>query len=715
MISLVPGLRAGPLTLASLLASSAIAPSLAHAEAADAADSAPQDVSASEIVVLGRKAEDYKVDQLTTATRTGTDIMDVPQSIQFVPRDVIDDQQILDLTSALRNVSGIQAGTNAGNRSESFTIRGFRSSYYAVDSIMLSPAIETNDSYRDMANIERIEVLKGPSSVLYGRGDPGGLINIVTKQPRFAPAMNFSVQGGSNDFVRGQVDVTGPVDAAKTVAVRIVGAAQSGDTFRDVLKPFRRQFLSGSILWEPDDRTRVIASLTYTHQQTQSDRGIIATPDANGNLEVSLPRDRFLGERFATLESERYEFNYRIERELTDWLTVRQIGHYDEGKLDLFGINFANSITVNRTSGVRTLARTATEQHENNNNYDFQADMVARFDTGGIGHTIVLGGEHVKSYRFRTFARASLASIDIDNPVYGAQPGPFTLQPDRTVRARSWSAYAQDQIDIGESINLLAGVRFDHSQQSDFGNTQYETDDKAWSPRVGIVWKPLRNVSLFADYTRSFQAKPEPTLSGEPIAPETGAQYEAGVKAELFGGRLSATAAVYQLTRAHVAQQDPNNVGYNIDAGIQRSRGVEFDVTGSVTPAFKIIANAAYTDAQILESTDYAAGNRLIGVPEWSGSLWATWEPTDGALRNLGIGGGVFAASNRQGDLDNSFSIGGYTRLDGSLWYKLDEKLRFSVNVKNITNDDYIDSTVSRSQITPGEGRSLLFGLSGSF
>lgn len=683
--------------------------SAAMAEEAEA----PQDVSSSEIVVLGQRGKDYKVDQLTTATRTGTDIMDVPQSIQFVPRDVIDDQQVLDLTSALRNVSGIQAGTDAGNRSESFTIRGFRSSYYAVDSIMLSPAIETNDSYRDLANIERLEVLKGPASVLYGRGDPGGLINLVTKQPKFERGMNMSVQVGSNNLVRGQADVTGPI--TDTLAVRVIGAAQTGETFRDIFEPFRRQFASGSFLWKPDDRTRVIASLTHTAQQSQVDRGIVATLDAAGKLGVSLPRERFLGENWATMKSARYEFNYRIEHDLTDWLTVRQIGHYDEGKLDLFGINYGNSVAVNATTGARTITRNGVEQHENNHNYDAQADLVARFKTGSIGHTVVFGGEYVKSYRFRTFARATLSAINIDNPVYGARPGPFVPAADRLVRAKSWSAYAQDQIDVGESIKLLAGVRFDHAQQSDFGTTQYASDDKAWSPRVGIVWKPVENVSLFADYTRSFQSKPEPTIDGKPIDPEKGKQYEAGIKADLFRGRLALTAAVYELTRENVTQQDPNNVGFNINAGVQRSRGAELDVSGSITSSLKIIANGAYTDAHVVSSTDYAAGNQLIGVPKWSGSVWATWEPRDGVLRNFGLGGGVFAASDRQGDLNNSFSIGGYTRLDSSLWYKIADKVRLSLNVKNIANAYYMASVVSRAQITPGEGRSFLLGLTGNF
>ncbi|MEG3168020.1 TonB-dependent siderophore receptor [Sphingomonas sp. LB3N6] len=682
---------------------------------AKADDKEPQNVTASEIVVLGTRGKDYRIDELTTATRTGTDLMDVPQSIQFVPRDVIDDQQIIDLTSALRNVSGIQAGTTAGNRSESFTIRGFRSSYYAIDSIMLSPAVETNDSFRDLANVERIEVLKGPASVLYGRGDPGGLINIVTKQPRFTPGMNFSIQGGSDNFVRGQADVTGPIDRGQTLAVRVIGAVQYGDGFRDSFVPFKRQFGSASFLWQPSARTRLIASATYAHQNNQTDRGIVATPDGAEGYRIDLPRKRFLGEAFAVTDSHRAEFNYRFEHQLADWLTVRQIGHYDRGQLDLFGINNGNTVTTNAVTSARTITRTAVEQHEQNHSSDFQADIVATVSTGPIGHTVVFGLERVQSYRFRTFAQATLAAIDIDDPVYGARPGTFVPRADRTVRARANSAYLQDQIAIGDRFDLLAGIRFDHARQSDLGTTQYASDDKAWSPRVGIVWKPVPTLSLFADYTRSFQSKPEPTLTGEPVPPESGEQYEAGLKANAFGKRLSATLAFYRLTRNNVTQQDPNNVGFNINAGRQRSRGVELDVAGSFTSSLKVIANGTYTDAKVIESTDYATGNSLIGVPKWSGSLWLTFEPDHGTLQGFGIGSGIYAASDRQGDLENSFSLGGYTRLDASAWYSMSRTIRLTLNVKNLNDDHYIESTVSRAQVTPAAGRTFLAGLSGSF
>ena len=677
----------------------------------------PQDaVSASEIVVLGSRGEGYKVDDLTTATRTGTDIMSVPQSIQFVTRQVIDDQQIIDLTSALRNVSGVLAGTDAGNRSESFTIRGFRSSYYAIDSIMLSPAIQTNDSFRDLANVERIEVLKGPASVLYGRGDPGGLINIVTKQPKFTTGMNLSLQGGSDRFVRAQADVTGAIDPGHTLAFRAIGAVQTSDTFRDVFEPYRRQFASGSLLWQPGDRTHVIASLTYAHQANQTDRGIVATPAADGKgLVVDLPRERFLGEPWATTDSQRVEFNYRIEHQLADWLTIRQIGHYDRGEIDLLGINLGNTVRVNSTTGARTLTRTSVRQSEQNHNWDFQLDMVAKFNTFGLNHTVVFGGEHLNAYRFRTFDRGGLAAIDIDHPVYGAQPTNFVAADDRTVRAKSESAYLQDQIDIGDHVNLLGGVRFDHAKSSDFGVTGYTSDDKAWSPRFGAVWKPIKSVALFVDYTRSFQSSTAPTISGKPLSPETGEQYEAGIKGEAFNKRLSGTLAIYQLTRAHVAQQDPNNVGFNIDAGEQRSRGVELDISGSITPDLRIIASGAYTEAKVLTSTDFAPGNTLIGVPKWAGSLWLTYEPKVGALHNFGLGGGVFAASDRQGDLDNAFTIGGYHRFDLSLWRKVGKSLRVSANIKNLFDEYYIESTVSRAQITPGTGRSVLITLSGEF
>jgi iron complex outermembrane receptor protein len=631
-----------------------------------------------------------------------------------VSRAVIDEQQITDMTSALMNVSGIQAGTSAGNRSDSFTIRAFRSSYYAVDSVMLSPAVETNDSYRDLANIERIEVLKGPASVLYGRGDPGGLINMVTKKPKLVAEQNYTVQTGSDDFWRGELDFTGPLLADQGLAYRLIGAIQRSDTFRDTQVPFNRQFLAPSISWQPTDRTRALASLTWLRQTSPVDRGIVATPDAAGNLEVSLPRDRFLGEKFADFESQRYEFNYRVEHDLTNWLTVRHVGHYDQGELSLFGINYTR-INVDETTGARTVSRTAVQQDEENHSYNFQLDAVARFATGSIDHTVVAGLEYSESYRLRTFANSPLAAIDIDNPIYGARPTGFVLRPDREVNAKSPAFYLQDQIDIGERLNLLVGVRYDHAQQSDAGVTAYESDEKAWSPRVGLVFKPIPNVSLFADYTKSFQAKPEPTLTGAPIPAETGEQYEVGVKAELFDGRLSLTSAAYQLTRAHVAQQDVNNPGFNLDAGEQRARGVELDVAGQITDSLRVIGNVAYTDSEVLSSTDFEVGARLGNVPLWSGSLWGAWEPQAGALQGFGVGAGVYLASDRYGDLTNSFSIGGYERFDASVWYRVSDKARVTLSIKNIADDDYIDSSVSRYQISPAAGRTFLIGLSGQF
>ncbi|WP_438382366.1 TonB-dependent siderophore receptor [Asaia sp. BMEF1] len=642
--------------------------------------------------------------------------MYIPQSIQIVTRKVIDDQQIIDLTSALRNVSGVLPGTDAGNRSESFTIRGFRSSYYALDSIMLSPAVQTNDSYRDLANVERIEVLKGPASVLYGRGDPGGLINIVTKQPKYNAQNNITVQGGSFGFIRGQGDITGAINKEHTLAFRLIGAIQKTDTFRDILIPYQRQFVAGSLLWQPSDRTTALASLTYTHQSNQTDRGIVATPSIDGkSLVVNLPRERFLGEKWAQTDSNRIEFNYRLEHQTFDWLKLRQIGHYDAGYIDILGVNYGNGVRLVPRTNTRTLRRSSVRQNENNHNLDFQLDAIATATTFGFKHTIVVGGEWLKGYRFRTFDRGSLANIDIDHPVYGAQPTNWLAAADRTVRAKSISTYLQDQIDIGRHLNLLGGLRFDHVRQSDFGVTGFSANDKKISPRAGIVWRPVSNLAFFFDYTRSFQSQPAPTLSGMPIPPETGQQFEAGVKAQMFHNRLFANLALYHLVRSHVAQQDPKNYGFNIDAGKQRSRGIEVDLNGSLSREVRMIVTGAYTDTSILESSVAKAGNGLIGVPKWAGSAWITYEPRTGFLHNAGIGGGVFAASNREGDLENSFRVGGYRRLDATIWRDIGKYMRISLNIKNITNSYYIESTVSSTQITPGAGRTFLAGASATF
>jgi iron complex outermembrane receptor protein len=644
----------------------------------------------------------YRATRTATGTKTDTALKDVPQSIQVVPSEVIQDQQVQRLTDVLQNVSGVQSATTGGNKSESFTIRGFRVSDYAIDGIMINPALETSEIYRDLANIERVEVLKGPASVLYGRGDPGGLVNLVTKKPQFDPLYETTLQAGGRDFYRGQFDVTGALDSEHTLAGRLIGAAQTDGGFRHSFRQSEREFLAPSLRWQPNSDTRIDIGVTHTSDAQPFDRGLVAVGKG-----VTLPIDRYLGETWSKISANKTELNYAIERVANDWLTIHQSGHFDRAEVDRLSAD-----PVSLKSNNRTLTRQASEEHDRDDSIDLQADGTAKYSTGPISHVTVLGFEYSYAVRRLTLDRATLASIDILNPVYGAQPGTFKRTNDRHDQIDLYGAYLQDQAALTEQIKILAGVRLDSYDQADIYQGRNNTaSDANLSPRLGVVYQPVTWLSLFSDYTRSFQPNPGASFSGQAFSPETGEQVEVGAKFDIIADRLSATSSLFQLTRQHVLESDPVNSGFSIETGEQRARGAEVDIAGDLAPGWKVILSGSYLQAVITKDQTYAAGAQVINAPKFSGSVWSTYQFGDGPLRGVGFGGGVFTASSRAGDLDNSFRIGGYARVDATAFYDVTPKLRLSVAAHNLLDAHYIESATSRTEIYPAAPVTVTAGL----
>ncbi|HLO51370.1 MAG TPA: TonB-dependent siderophore receptor, partial [Kamptonema sp.] len=308
-------------------------------------------------------------------------------------------------------------------------------------------------------------------------------------------------------------------------------------------------------------------------------------------------------------------------------------------------------------------------------------------------------------------------SINIFHPVYGQVPRPDedTLAGfgGNKVETSRYGFYVQDQISIFDNLKLLAGLRYDSAEQknrkipgdssSEGSETTQNYDD--FTPRVGIVYQPIPELSLYASYSRSFNPGSATTASGDLIKPETGEGYEVGVKAELFDRRLAATLAYFDITKQNVAVTDPNNLLFSIASGEQRSRGLEFDISGQILPGWNIIAAYAYTDAEITADTNRdLVGNRLFNVPKHSASLWTTYEIQSGELQGLGVGVGFNYVGERKGDLANSFEAESYFLTNAAIFYQRDN-LRFAINIKNLFNINYIEavSNARDSGNKPGE------------
>ncbi|RVT94230.1 TonB-dependent siderophore receptor [Sphingomonas crocodyli] len=646
----------------------------------------------------------YRAALTATATRTDSAIRDVPQSIQIVPRTVIEDQAAVRLTDVIQNVSSVQLNGTAGNRAETYNIRGFVASRYAINGFPLTNAAERPEAFLDLANVERVEVLKGPASVMVGLTDPGGVINIVTRAPTEQFSLDGSFQAGSFDFYRSELSVSGPLNASGTLTARVTGALQTDGGFRDEARDSERAFGAAALRWEPDTLTRVDLTADYLDSKQPFDRGLYA--DENGNH----PRDagNFLGEKWSTNASRKLVLGLAAQRQVVPWLMLRFTGRYtDATSFDSNGVDLQGLEADNRT--LRRRVTTRTEAPE---------DLTMRFEglidafTGGIEHRIMMGVEHNRGEFFFNSARANIGSIDIYNPVYGATPIPVTRQNARYDReTRNWGYYLQDQISLGEQWKALLGLRYDtaKSHQDDIFNDEIiRTSDDALTWRAGLVYQPTNTISVYASYTRSFIPQTGQLIDGTPLAPEKGEQFEGGVKLDIIPDALSLTAAVFQTTKQNVATDDPTDSDFSILTGEQRVRGVEFDLTGEILPGWNIIANAAYLDTEITRDNVFAIGNRLTGVPELSGRLWTSYSVRSGTLKGLSVGGGIRVATKRQIDLDNSFTIEGYETFDASIRYAIDEHWEASVNAQNLTDRFYIEGVQSESNLYAGTPRRVM-------
>ncbi|UKO96866.1 TonB-dependent receptor [Nostoc sp. UHCC 0870] len=642
-----------------------------------------------ELVVTGEQ-DGYSVPNATTATRTDTPLRDIPQSIQVVPRQVLEDRQVIRASEALRNVSGVQRGNTVGGISEVFNIRGFqqfggnlRDGFRDT----FTPLVET-------ANLERIEVLKGPASLLYGNLDPGGIINYVTKQPLSEPFYAVGLQAGSFGLVRPTLDLSGPLNPEGTLLYRLNTAYERGGNFRNFDTEVERFFISPVVTWKISDRTDVTFEFEYLNDQRPFDRGLIAI----GTGVANIPFDRILGEPDDSSERTNLLAGYRLEHSFNDNWTLRNRFRFS---YEDFTLANADPSRLNQETG--ELSRDFIISDSEARTFALQTELIGKFATGSVEHKLLFGVDLSWDTREGAVLFAAAPSINIFNPVYGIAPLPPRDQfpfnfPNRT-ETNSFGIFLQDQITLAENFKLLVGGRFDNINQTTLTS---ERESQAFSPRAGIVYQPIEPISLYASFSRSFQPNIRTRVDGSLLEPVRGTQYEVGVRGEFLNSRLITNLAAYEITRSNLAITDPDNPRFAIPSGEQRSRGIELDVTGQVLPGWNIIASYAYTDARVTRDNNLQPGNLLDGVPFNSASLWSTYEIQTGDFQGLGFGLGLFYVGERQGDLNNSFQVPSYVRTDASIFYRRNN-WRAGININNLFNVDYIEATGQRrDRIHPG-------------
>ncbi len=645
--------------------------------------------------------EGYLATRSATATKTDTPIIDTPASIQVVPREVIKDQGATRLADVVRNVSSVQVGGTGGNRSDIFLIRGFAANRISRDGFLSAPSFG-DAGQLGLANVERVEVLKGPPSVLYGPADPGGLVNIVTKKPGAEPHYIITGRAGSFDFYESDIDFNQPLTEDGKLLARLNASYENAGSFRDYFVNSERIQVAPSLRWVPTSRTTVDFDLEYYRQDQQFDYGVVAV---DGKA-LALPRERFLGERGDRAESDELRLQTSVDHEFNDDWSLRALARFSDTNATP-----TQSFPLGLEADGRTLNRRFFAFNQDYQNYALQANLTGKFETGPLEHQLLFGADS-NFTRFKSEARsADLDPIDIFNPVYGATPGPLSAPGTQDRRIDFYGIYLQDLISFGDYWKLLLGGRFDTAKTRFDRNDVNVTDkwDQAFSPRAGLVYQPIDDLSIYASYTTSFL----PPLSGasfdgEEFEPEEGEQFEIGVKRDWFDGRLSTTLAAYQLTRSNVSTADPQNPTFSIQVGEQRSRGVEFDVAGELAPGWNIIGSLAYLDAEVTKDNTLPVGNRLVNAPKWSGSLWATYAFQGSPLRGLEIGGGVFVVGDRKADFANQVDVDGYARVDLFARYEINDNISLALNIENLFDEDYVEGVVfGPNFIEPGAPRSV--------
>ena len=640
----------------------------------------------------------YQPLNTSTATLTNMPMLDIPQVVNTVSDQVLEDQHATTLDEALYNVSNVVQTNTLGGTQDAFVRRGFGANR---DGSIMTNGLRTVLPRSFNAATERVEVLKGPASTLYGILDPGGLINVVTKRPERTFGGSLSATSSSFGGGTGQVDVTGPIDGTR-LAYRLTGEYQDEDYWRNFGNE-RSTFIAPSLTWFGDDAT---VTVLYSHRdyKTPFDRGTIF--DLNTKKAVDVDRKTRFDEPFNVTDGQSDLAQLNAEYRLNSQWTAKFDYSYSQDK---YSDNQARVMAYDAKTGNLTRRVDAT-QGSTQRMHSTRADLQGNVDIAGFYNEILTGVSYENYDLLRTdmMRCKNVKGFNIYHPVYGKLNKCTTVSAadsDQTLKQESYSAYAQDALYLTDKWIAVAGMRYQYyTQYAGKGrpfNVNTDSRDEQWTPKLGLVYKLTPSVSLFANYSQTFMPQSSIASYIGDLPPETSNAYELGAKFDLFDG-VTANIALFDIHKRNVLYNE--SVGGETiakTAGRVRSQGVEVDLAGSLTENTNIIASYGYTDAKVLEDPDYA-GKPLPNVPRHTGSLFLTYDIHNAIAGNtLTIGGGGHGVSRRSATNGADYYLPGYFVADAFAAYKM--KLQYpvtlQVNVKNLFDKTYYTSSIATNNL----------------
>lgn len=640
----------------------------------------------------------YQPLNTSTATLTNMPMLDIPQVVNTVSDKVLEDQHATTLDEALYNVSNVVQTNTLGGTQDAFVRRGFGANR---DGSIMTNGLRTVLPRSFNASTERVEVLKGPASTLYGILDPGGLINVVTKRPEKTFGGSISATSTSFGGGTGQFDVTGPIDGTR-LAYRLTGEYQDEDYWRN-FGTERSTFIAPSLTWFGDDAT---VTVLYSHRdyKTPFDRGTIF--DLNTKKAVDVDRKTRFDEPFNVTDGQSDLAQLNAEYRLNSEWTAKFDYSYSQDK---YSDNQARVMAYDSKTGNLTRRVDAT-QGSTQRMHTTRADLQGNVDIAGFYNEILTGVSYENYDLLRTdmIRCKNVKDFNIYNPSYGSLGKCTTVSAsdsDQTIKQESYSAYVQDALYLTDKWIAVAGLRYQYyTQYAGKGrpfNVNTDSRDDQWTPKLGLVYKLTPAVSLFANYSQTFMPQSSIASYIGDLPPETSNAYEIGAKFDLFDG-ITANIALFDIHKRNVLYTE--SIGDETvakTAGRVRSQGVEVDLAGSLTENTNIIASYGYTDAKVLEDPDYA-GKPLPNVPRHTGSLFLTYDIQNAFAGNtLTLGGGGHGVSRRSATNGADYYLPGYFVADAFAAYKM--KLQYpvtlQVNVKNLFDKTYYTSSIATNNL----------------
>lgn len=682
-----------------LMATTALALSMAPVTYAAEAEA---DQSSS-IIVTGVHLNDGYVPKETGAAKIAIPLKDLPQSVAVVPSEVLRDQRALSLQDALKNVPGVAFSHGDGQRDQ-VAIRGFT----AIADQYVDGFRDDGLYFRDLSNVERVEVIKGPAAVLYGRGSSGGLINRVTKKPN-VDLIGGAFTYGSKGIARGEMDI-GQFDAQSGVGFRVTGALEDSDSFRD--QQFtKRVALAPSLLLGEGKDTSILVQVDYLKDRRLTDFGI---PAINGKV-VDVPRSTYYGAPNASevdvSRSEVISQTLTLAHRFSDALSFRNGFRHYRYTLDRHN---TNATAINAAAGTVSLSHGGILRDEDG--WSNQSEFTHKFELGGMKHTILYGFEIARQVKdAHTVQSRVVAVTPILAPVVPRlSNADFTaLSASSVSTLDTRGLYVQDFIELGHGFKALLGVRHDWFDQKSRltipVRTTLERKDRKWSPRAGLVFQPDDAQSYYASWSTSFQPSAETfalAVNNADIAPEKTTNKEIGAKYSLFDGRLSLQAAGFILRRTGIKGSDPANPQVLVPIGTQRTRGVELSGALDLPSGFRAILGYAYLDTRVTKSANPTfLDKRATLTPKHAANAFLTKT----IATHYGIGAGANYVGDRWADPANTTVLDHYFTADAMAWAEVGPA-RFQINLYNVFNKDYIVSGHGTSAILnlPGAPRTVL-------